>query len=204
MVDSGTSNVRTGSCRSRAASGWLFTALVTLLIGTVTANAASEPATATEEQVRAGFLFQLAQYVHWPAAAFPGDNAPMRFCVLGQDNLVGTLDASLRGKTIQNRTLVIERIKDAEELSGCHVAFVGYRREKQLRDVFAKGLHRPILLVGEAERFAEIGGMVNLVIESGRVGFEINVETASRAHLEFRSQLLRFARIVSPGQGGTQ
>jgi hypothetical protein len=167
-------------------------------------SGAAAPATATEEQVRAGFLFQLAQYAYWPPESFPSESTPMRFCVLGQDNLAGTLMATLRGKRIQGRPLVIESVKEPEGLSGCHVAFVGFRREKQLRDTFAKWSYPPVLLVGEAERFAELGGLVNLVIQSGRVSFEINLEAAARAHLGFRSQLLRFARIVSSTPGGVQ
>ncbi len=165
---------------------------------------AAEIRTATEEQVRAGFLFQLAQYAVWPADAFAAENSPLRFCVLGQDNLVETLQEAVRGKTIQGRSILISRTKEMGQLMGCHVAFIGFARGKQLREAFAKWAYPPVLLVGESEQFAELGGMVNLVIRSGRVSFEINLNAAGRARLEFRSQLLRFAKIIGGDERGTR
>lgn len=151
---------------------------------------------ASEEQVRAAFLFQLAQYVHWPSDAFGKADSPLRFCVFGQDKLRSILEGAVSGKKIQGRTIAVLIAADPGQLAGCHLAFLGVRSEKQIRDVLNAWRYPPVLLVGEADRFAEFGGMVNLVIQSGRVSFEINVTAAERARLEFRSQLLRFARIV--------
>jgi hypothetical protein len=160
-----------------------------------------EASAATEEEVRAAFLFQLAQYVHWPSVAGERESSPLRFCVLGQDNLTVTLDRTVRGKAIRGRSIVVRRIATIDEMTECHLAFVGFRTEKQIRGALESWSYPPVLLVGETERFAQSGGMVNLILENGRVSFEINVAAAERAHLEFRSQLLRVARIVSSRSG---
>ena len=151
---------------------------------------------ANEDEVRAAFLFQLAQYVHWPTNAAGPDNLPLRFCVLGQDRLTTKLEPTVRGKLIGSRAISVQRIASAKQLTSCDLAFIAFQSEKQIRATLTAWSYPPVLLVGEAEHFAEMGGIVNLVIQSGRVSFEINIAAAEQAHLEFRSQLLRFARIV--------
>ena len=157
--------------------------------------------TASEDEVRAAFLFQLAQYVHWPARSAGQEASPLRFCVLGQDKLTATLVPTVRDKFIEGRSILVLRLASAKQLPDCDLAFIGFQSEKRIRATLKSWKYPPILLVGEADRFAEMGGIVNLVIRSGRVSFEINLATGERAHLEFRSQLLRFARIVSSATG---
>jgi hypothetical protein len=188
------SHIRIRSRRRPAAVAVALLACVLLPMPVI--PVAAEAAVATEDQFRAGFLFQLAQYATWPSSAFGNSQSPLRFCVLGEEQLFETLSTTVRGKSIQNRRIEVSRAKEPAQLAGCHVAFIGFDGEKQLRGLFEKWPYPPVLLVGEAPHFAELGGMVNLVIQSGRVSFEINVEAAGRARLEFRSQLLRFAHIV--------
>lgn len=165
-------------------------------------GAASGSAPVSEEAARAAFLFQVAQYVHWPEDSFSGPTEPLRFCVLGRDSLSVALVSTLRDKTIGGRPVAVSGVATAGELSGCHVAYVGYSSGRQLREVFTRWTYPPVLLVGETDRFAQMGGIVNLILKDGRVSFEVNTAAAGRAHLEFRSQLLRFACIVTvpPGE----
>jgi hypothetical protein len=175
----------------RSFSGLFLAATVIL------AASSSSVGPVSEEQVRAAFLFQLGQYVQWPNEAFSTETSSVGMCVFGADSLVGVLGAIASKKTIQGRSVSIRKIGRPAEMSGCHLVFIGFSGEKQLRETFAGWTYPPTLLVGEAERFAQIGGIVNLIFQGGRVSFEINTATAARAHLGFRSQLLRFASIVS-------
>ena len=159
---------------------------------------------ATADQMRAGFLYQLAQYADWPPDSFSSGKTPLRFCVLGQDDLVEILESTVRGKTIQGRPIVIARAKDMTQVAECHLAFLGLNRPKQLQETFARWSYPPVLLVGEAEEFARSGGMVNLSLSGGKVTFEVNLAAAERARLEFRSQLLRFARIAGGKRRGAR
>jgi len=164
---------------------------------------ASHAATAaTEDEVRAAFLFQLAQYVNWPADAGRPANAALRFCVLGQDQLTATLEPTVRKKLIQGRAVSVRRVAEHSQFSECDLAFIGFQSEKQVKATLAAAHFPGVLIVGEMEHFAQMGGMVNLVIRSGRVAFEINTAAAEKEHLEFRSQLLRFARLVGTDREG--
>ncbi len=182
--------------------GKLGAFFIVLLLATPAAGGVNA---ANEDEVRTAFLFQLAQYVHWPADAARPQSSPLRFCVLGKDRLTSTLENTVRGKSIQGRAIVVRRMEPETDPAGCDLVFLTYQSEKPIKGWLKDWSHPPVLLVGETERFAEIGGMVNLSIQSGRVSFEINVVAAERAHIEFRSQLLRFARIVKePGEKGVK
>jgi hypothetical protein len=76
--------------------------------------------------------------------------------------------------------------------SGCHVLFVpeGVSAAPLLNEARMK----PILTVGESDTFLRHGGIVNFIMEDGKVRFEISQDAASRAHLRISSRLLRLAR----------
>jgi hypothetical protein len=182
----------------RLAAGWRCFALAAYTVLAPGLSAQKPVQSATGEQVRAAFLYQLAQYVTWP-----GNKSvdPLRFCVLGNDQLADMLGGVLEGKSIQGRPLTAIKLAGPEHLAGCDVAFLAFPKRKQLQELLAHWSYPPVLLVGETDGFAVVGGMVNLKIDEGRVSIEINLNTTRRAGLDMRSQLLRLARIV-PEAGG--
>lgn len=152
---------------------------------------------ATDEQVRPVFLYQLAQYVNWPAEKA---GVPLRFCILDDPDLVESLEAVTRGKSIQGRPVQVAPVRDLDHFQGCDVGFTATAKPKRLQEFFARWTYPPVLLAGELKGFAEAGGMVNLRIESGRVAFDVNIDILQRAGLSVRSQLLRLAKIVPTGK----
>jgi hypothetical protein len=154
---------------------------------------------ATEEQVRSAFLYQLAQFVTWPPETLPIEGTALRFCVLGNDTLAETLAPIVRGRKIEGRGISVVKVSRADQLNDCHLAFIGYRKQKQISELFAHWKYPPVLMVGEQDSFAELGGMVALGIDSGRVSFAVNLAATRQARLGLRSQLLRFARLVPSG-----
>jgi hypothetical protein len=77
------------------------------------------------------------------------------------------------------------------DTDGCHVLFVpaGVNAAPHLRDAHSG----PLLTVGESPDFLRDGGIINFVMQDGKVRFEINQEAASRAQLRISSRLLRLA-----------
>ncbi len=143
-----------------------------------------------EYQVKAAYLFNFTKFVEWPAAALP-DGEPLTICVAGENPFGPTLDATIRGESVNGRPL---QARAAQPPAGCHVVFVP-------RGVDAAAALRPFrslpaLTVGESDGFLRRGGMINFVIDDGRVRFEINQEAAERAHVRISSRLLRLARPI--------
>ena len=141
-----------------------------------------------EYRVKAAYLFNFTKFVEWPDEALaPG--APITICVAGPSPFGAALQETIRGESVNGHPL---ETRGARPADGCHVVFVPRGADA------AAGL-RPFrthaaLTVGESDTFLHDGGMVNFVLEAGRVRFEINPEPAERAGIRISSRLLRLAR----------
>jgi hypothetical protein len=58
-----------------------------------------------EYQLKAVFLFNFAQFVEWPASAFPSPETPLVIGVLGEDPFGPYLDETVRGEKVNDRPL---------------------------------------------------------------------------------------------------
>src|SRR5262249_46288456 len=77
-----------------------------------------------ESAVKAVFLFNLAQFVEWPPAAFSNPRAPFVICVLGEDTLGQDLDDAVKGQKVKNRPVLVERFHRISDISTCHILFI--------------------------------------------------------------------------------
>jgi hypothetical protein len=149
----------------------------------------------SEMDVRAAVLLQLANYTEWPAVAFRSPQDPLQFCVLGDGRLAAALSAAGRDRKVYGHPVAVRLAADSRETSACHVLFIRYSGERQIRDVVLSLRSSPILTVGETERFIDCGGILNLTWENGSVRFEVNQDGARSAGLILSSRLLRLARL---------
>src|SRR5882762_3409674 len=67
---------------------------------------AADTTPSRENQVKAVFLFNFAQFVEWPPEAFPEAQTPLVIGVLGEDPFGGFLDETVRDEKVNNRPLV--------------------------------------------------------------------------------------------------
>src|SRR5216110_957205 len=108
--------------------------LALLLIGGGLLGAA---APVSEYQLKAVFLFNFAQFVEWPPAAFAGDTSPIVIGVLGEDPFGAYLDETVRGEKVGNRPIQVQRYRRADEITTCHVLFISRSEESQLGQTLA-------------------------------------------------------------------
>src|SRR5687767_223921 len=91
---------------------WLVMSAMLLLGGR---DAPAETTPPLEYQLKAVFLFNFAQFVEWPPEAFPEAQTPLVIGVLGEDPFGAYLDETVRGETVNNRSLVVHRYRRVEE-----------------------------------------------------------------------------------------
>src|SRR6266568_4355959 len=157
---------------------------------------ASESSDSSEYLIKAGFIYNFAKFVEWPAAAFAQPDSPIVIGILGTDPFGNLIDRIVENKKIGARGLVVKRLKWGTDLKDCKILFVGASEKAHLDDLVQIVKSLPILTVGETPGFAERGGVIRFVLEDNRVRFEINVEAAHQADLTISSRLLTLARIV--------
>src|ERR1700693_2078616 len=128
---------------------------------------------ASEYQVKAALLYNFTKFVEWPPAVSLGENDPMEICVVGEDPFGNILDQSFEGKTVSGHTLMIRRLKPAQDMKGCQLAFISSSEKNHLPSVLESLERGGVLTVGETEGFAALGGVINFTMENDKVRFEI-------------------------------
>jgi hypothetical protein len=187
---------------SRSARATRHPAWVALLAALVCASAAPAQPQASEVSLKSAFIYKFVHYAEWPPEALGAPGDPIALCVIGQDEIAQVLEEAVRGRTIHDRPLVVRNVADAEATAGCHVLFVGWSLSAQIDRVLARVADQPTLTVGDADGFAERGGIINFTRSGARLGFEINRAAAVRAGLQLSSQLLKLSKLVPEAGGG--
>lgn len=192
-------NRRLGAAWLRPAA-WLVGVL--LLRGLAPDMAAQTP-TSGEYQLKAAFLYKLAQFVEWPARAFRAADAPLIIGVVGEDPFGPYLDELVKGEKVGNRPLVVRRFRRADDVDDCHMLFVCRSETGGLAALLAKLRGRSVLTVGDTDAFTRQGGMVRFATEGGKIRLKIsvaNIEADPASGLQPSSKILSPATIVPPGQ----
>lgn len=148
-----------------------------------------------EYQVKAA-LYNFAKFVEWPSQAFKKPSDPITICVLGQNPFGPMLEEAVRGKFVEERTLVVHQVSDIRLVSGCHIVFVSSSDRRLMRIILGELKAGGVLTVGEADGFTAEGGVVNFKLEGARVRFEINMNAAGQQKLHISSKLLSLAQVL--------
>lgn len=158
----------------------------------------------SENQVKAVFLLNFAQFVEWPPAAFTDPAAPVVIGILGTDPFGSSLDEAVGGETARGRTLVARRFRRLEEIDTCHILFIGRSESHHLERIVSTLRDRHVLTVSDAEGFARRGVMIRFFMENKRLRLRIDLQATRAAGLVLSSKLLRPAEIVdSSKEDGT-
>jgi hypothetical protein len=165
-----------------------------LLLATALWLAPATSHAVSEYEVKAAFLLNFGKFVEWPPQTLPAGS--LDICVLGSDPFGSDLDDTLAGRTVGSRSVQARRIADVSAARGCAIVFVSRADAERVSSVLASLRGAPVLIVGEQDRFADQGGMINFVEVDQKIRFEINETAAKKAGLKISSQLLKLATIV--------
>jgi hypothetical protein len=153
-----------------------------------------------EYQVKAAFLLNFARFVEWPPTNFSSPTDPIDICVLGPDPFGEALDDIVKDKVISGRHLQVRRLHEVSQSNGCEVVFVN-AIEARSKPQHSKELTWGILTISDGKDFSRDGGIVTLVMQQNRIGFEINLDAADHSGLKISSKLLSLATIVHEEPG---
>lgn len=150
----------------------------------------------SEYLIKAGYIYNFAKLVEWPAASVrPGQ--PIVIGVLGNDDFATVLSRVVEGKKIDDRQLVVKRLKSKEFTScACQILFVADSERSQAGEIIQFQSTASVLTIAEAPDFARRGGIIALTVVDSRIRFIVNVEAATQAGLNISSRLLALATVV--------
>jgi hypothetical protein len=128
------------------------------------------------------------------------ESEPLVIGCFSDPDFLEVLEATVAGRTVGSRRIVVKRVGGTDDLRGCHILFVGRAQDDNAGALLARAKQMQVLTVGESAGFTERGGMIGFVQADGNVKFAINEEQADRAGLKLSSKLLGLA--VTDRRGG--
>lgn len=185
-----------GRRRRGSRCGWAL--LLGIWLGCAFADAA-QPAGSVEYGVKAGYLFHFAKFVEWPTNCAPAAGAPFLIGVLDGEESFATLAQVLAHKSVNGHPVEVKALQPGEAVAGLHVLFVPRTADLSPRQLRSMTGRAATLIVGEADHFAENGGVINFVHRGGNIRLEINLKEAEARGLRISSQLATVATLVNPG-----
>lgn len=148
----------------------------------------------SEYKLKAAFIYHFSQFVDWPAKAFPDANAPFVIGVLGENPFGADLEQTVNGKSMGSHPLKVKEFHSlAEAQNNCHILFISSSEQSKLPEIVSGLGTAGILTVGEADNFGDAGGMIQFVIEGGKMRFRINETITAKANLKVSAKLLSLA-----------
>lgn len=142
-----------------------------------------------EEDLKAALLLNFVKYTELPKTAEA--DAAIAIGVVGQPELLGSLQTLVQGKLVHGRAVQARVVKTAADVRQCTLVFFGGADAKQLAELLEPNVDQPVLLVGESQHFLARGGVVNLFQMDGRLSFEVSLKALARTKLNVSSKLLR-------------
>jgi hypothetical protein len=168
-----------------------------LLLCTLAAGvgAARAQALGGDAAAKAKLVATMARFVHWPAAAFDSETAPLHLCVFAgsptvqrafqqhQDSLIGAHPL---------RTV----INPGGAFKTCRIVFVDDSSNAPLERLLRHLADEPAFTVGTRDGFVSDGGMVEIVHVDNTLRFDVNLIAVREAGLGVNPGVLKLARQV--------
>ena len=170
-------------------------AVLFMLAGALAPSVATAQAS-KEYQLKAVFLWRLAQFTQWPSDAFDSAESPIVICVLGENPFGDALNAAIAGETAHGRKLIVQQHRVVEQIKSCHVLYLTGAGPRQAKAIVAVLGGKSILTVRDDGVASAYDTIVGFLTEQNRIKLRINVKAATAARLVLDARLLRAAEIV--------
>jgi hypothetical protein len=176
---------------------WL---LLCLLLPLVQSHGAEKEV--PEYRLKAVYMLNFLRFTVWPQESFGSTNSPFVIGILGDDPFGNELKTAISGELIDGRKIEIQHFQKVEDGLRSHLLFISKSHRLKIGTILEACKGTPVLTVSEVEDFARRGGMINMVLNSGKVDLLINLKSAREVGINITSQLSRRAREIFPPQGG--
>lgn len=173
--------------------------LIASLLVLESSQALADRSMASEYEVKAAFIYNIAKFVSWPSYQETSTEG-LTLCILGNDPFGKALDV-IRGKRSGTKIWEIRYLRVVDKLLTCRILFIAASEAERAEEILDSLDGKPVLTIGDSDGFAARGGIINFFIEDRKVRFEINIDAAHRSSLNISSQLLKLAKIVRERSG---
>ncbi len=149
----------------------------------------------TVPALKAAFLYNFAKFTEWPADAL-APTQRLSLCVVGDNLVADAVEQVIKGRFVEGHELTVQILKPDGPLRSCHLLYIGGLDAKGARQLLGTLGNASVLTVSDGDKFAESGGVAQLILDNDRMRFAINVAAAQRVRLQLSSKLLNLATII--------
>lgn len=159
--------------------------------------AVAAPARATQhaglaEAVKATYLPKFAPFVTWPPETFPTPESPYGLCVSGDAAFAELVRRAAAGQVVGGRRFEVRVPASIDQAASCHILYLGPDGFAPAATVIEALRGRPVLTVTD-DGAGAASGVINFVLEAGRVRFEIDARLADQNRIAISSRVLELA-----------
>jgi len=173
--------------------------LVALLIVCCWAAAPASAQDVTEVTLKGAFLFNFVRFATWPADALPS-SPTLSACVVGDRAVGEAFTKVVTGRPLDGRTVVVSIVEPGLALPICQVLYMSGLARAQVAQIIAANRDTAVLTVSDLDGFAAMGGIVEVFVDTGKMKFRINPNSAKRSRVQISSRLMVLAELVQDGR----
>jgi hypothetical protein len=140
-------------------------------------------------------------FVTWPKESFDAADASFVIGVLGKpsEDQEVMLAPYVEGKNkIQGRTVQLRRFASTSEIKNCHALLM---TSSCTHDLIEQAIQlesgKSVLTIGEAQGFADAGGVLSIVKNGEESILELNLRAADRQQLKIDARLVNVSVLVN-------
>jgi hypothetical protein len=145
----------------------------------------------TEYDLKAAYMLNFASYVEWP-----GLSKPVSICVYGNNPFNASTIATLLEAKTERIHADFKYPHQLEQLMDCNILYLAQSEQENFGKAIALLRNAPVLIVTDVQDGLPQGAMINLITESNRLRFEIDINTVLASKLKISSKLMKLAKIV--------
>lgn len=186
-----------GRTSRRSPSRWSVLLALSVL-GAMLGQPARGQEVETVRAVKATYLYKFGPFVEWPGAIFESAAEPVILCIVGDDPFGNVVERAVAGQQIRQRPIQVRRLRAVAQDSECHILYAAGSPVQPVPAILDTVRGRPVLTVTSEDPRSDTAGIVNFVVQDGRVRFEIDDAAAAENGLVISSKVLSLALRVRP------
>lgn len=150
--------------------------------------------TVGETELKSAFIYNFTKFIEWPDTGPRTNSSHFVIGIFSGDAFVLELQKGLAGKTARGKPILVRKLAQNADATGCHLVFFSRNEARRLTDLGSTLKNSPVLTVGDSDRFTELGGMIGLFFEDKELRFHLNLPASDAAQLQISSKLIRLAK----------